>query len=164
MQKEQTIKNKKSTQASFFLTSGFAIGKIPFAPGSFGTLLGFPIAFLIADFSLTQFVIFFTTGLIASILLIELSKPLLNEIDDKRIVIDEYFAFALLLYFLPFNPVSWILAYILFRFFDIFKPCPICFIDRSMKNSLGVMLDDLLAVLLSYLCFFPISFLFSYLT
>jgi phosphatidylglycerophosphatase A len=34
---------------------------------------------------------------------------------------------------------------VLFRVFDIWKPFPINYVDRTVKGGLGVMLDDVLA-------------------
>tara|TARA_Y100000588_G_scaffold111434_1_gene122228 strand:- start:2795 stop:3004 length:210 start_codon:yes stop_codon:yes gene_type:complete len=45
-------------------------------------------------------------------------------------------------------PNTWwiaILAFLVFRFFDIAKPGPIAWVDRHIKGGLGVMLDDVLA-------------------
>jgi phosphatidylglycerophosphatase A len=38
-----------------------------------------------------------------------------------------------------------LLAFILFRIFDIFKPQPISWIDKHIKGGVGIMLDDLVA-------------------
>ena len=38
-----------------------------------------------------------------------------------------------------------ILAFALFRFFDILKPFPVSYADRNIKGGLGVMVDDVLA-------------------
>ena len=38
-----------------------------------------------------------------------------------------------------------LLAFILFRIFDIFKPFPVCWADRNIGGGLGVMVDDVLA-------------------
>jgi phosphatidylglycerophosphatase A len=45
-------------------------------------------------------------------------------------------------------PVSWasiILGFGLFRFFDIFKPWPISWIDKKVMGGWGIMLDDIAA-------------------
>jgi len=49
------------------------------------------------------------------------------------------------LYFTPFTWPWLILAFLLFRLFDIWKPFPIGYFDRTVKGGFGVMLDDLLA-------------------
>ena len=74
-----------------------------------------------------------------------------NEKDQKSIVIDEFAGV-----WVAFIPVSGIvmmqdfltysiLAFLVFRVFDIWKPYPISYIDKKIKNYLGVVLDDLVA-------------------
>ena len=46
---------------------------------------------------------------------------------------------------LEFEAYYFFLFFILFRFFDIYKPFPINIVDKKMKNGLGVMLDDIIA-------------------
>ena len=51
-------------------------------------------------------------------------------------------------------PLTWqfyVIAFILFRFFDILKPWPISWADRKIKGGFGVMFDDILASLFVYL-------------
>ena len=50
-----------------------------------------------------------------------------------------------MLYFVGADPLRQIIAFLLFRVFDIVKPPPIRQVDRALKNGIGVMLDDLLA-------------------
>ena len=38
-----------------------------------------------------------------------------------------------------------ILAFVLFRFFDILKPWPISWCDKHLEGGFGIMVDDLLA-------------------
>ncbi len=45
----------------------------------------------------------------------------------------------------PITPVSYLLAFMLFRLFDIYKPWPIYLIDKKMRGALGIMLDDVVA-------------------
>ena len=135
------------------LAHGFGLGLIPKVPGTFGTLLGFPLA--VALLSLpkpTAFIIFAFLFILALWAIKAFQNSFENKnIDDARIVIDEYLAFALLLYFLPNNSSIWFIAFIVFRFFDITKPFPINWLDSKFKNIFGVMLDDLLAALLSWI-------------
>ena len=77
--------------------------------------------------------------------------------DHSDIVIDEFSAQAGVLFFVPlsFNMGSsflagfwgYLAAFLLFRFFDIFKPFPAGWIDRRFKHGWGVMLDDFFAAL-----------------
>ena len=54
-------------------------------------------------------------------------------------------AFLLVLAFTPAAAGWWLIAFLLFRLFDILKPWPISVADRSIKGGFGVMFDDLLA-------------------
>jgi len=42
-------------------------------------------------------------------------------------------------------PRAYVLAFVLFRLFDIAKPWPIGWLDRTFEGGLGIMLDDLMA-------------------
>jgi len=54
----------------------------------------------------------------------------------------------LLLITVPTSSIWVIIAFLTFRILDIFKPWPISIIDAKIKSGLGVMLDDLVAVLI----------------
>ena len=45
----------------------------------------------------------------------------------------------------PLEPIAWLLAFVLFRLFDIWKPWPVNWADRHVKGGFGIMLDDVLA-------------------
>jgi phosphatidylglycerophosphatase A len=126
---------------------GFGSGLAPKAPGTVGTLLGWPLVWLItaaASDLLNQLAL-----LIASFLLgvwaCGQTGRALGVADHGGMVWDEIVAFALVLLF---TPPGWIwagIAFLFFRFFDIVKPWPIRLADRRLKNGFGVMFDDLLA-------------------
>jgi len=65
--------------------------------------------------------------------------------DHGGMVWDETVAFLLVLFFTP-SALHWqALAFLIFRLFDILKPPPIRYYERTFKNGFGVMLDDLIA-------------------
>jgi len=72
--------------------------------------------------------------------------------DHGGMVWDETVAFLIVLYFTPDSWPWQAFAFLLFRFFDIAKPAPIRHFDRSIRNGLGVMFDDLLAAFYTLLC------------
>ena len=65
--------------------------------------------------------------------------------DHGAIVWDEVVAFLLVLYFVGEDTVRIVVAFVVFRFFDIVKPPPIRQLDARFKNGIGVMADDFLA-------------------
>lgn len=65
--------------------------------------------------------------------------------DPGTIVIDEVVGQWLVLSTVPCDLPSYLLAFLLFRLFDIWKPWPVRWADQNVRGGLGIMLDDLLA-------------------
>lgn len=129
------------------LAFGFGAGLMPKAPGTWGTLVAFPF-FAVTQAMGTLAVIgaaslFFLIGIWAS----AVSGRALGVADHGGIVIDEIAAFLLVLAFTPHGWMWWLIAFLLFRVFDILKPWPISLADRTIKGGFGVMFDDLLAAI-----------------
>ena len=141
-----------------FILTGFYIGKIKYAPGTFGTLLAIPIFLLIYDFNLiTKISIVFLLFLISLFLLIQsYKKQVFKDIDDKSIVIDEIIGYLIFIVFFDNTLFVLFSSFLIFRLFDIVKPYPISLIDKKMKNALGVILDDIIAGLFSGITLFII--------
>ena len=127
---------------------GFGAGLMPKAPGTWGTLVAIPFYFLALQIGGTPAVLacallFFIVGIWAS----AVTGHNLGVADYGGIVVDEIAAFIFVLAFTP-SGVFWLLiAFVLFRIFDIVKPWPIRYFDRTLKGGFGVMFDDLLAAL-----------------
>ena len=141
-----------------FILTGFYVGKIKYAPGTFGTLLAIPIFLLIYDFSLiTKISIVFLLFLISLFLLSQsYKKQVFKDIDDKSIVIDEVIGYLIFIIFFDNTLFVLFSSFLIFRLFDIVKPYPISLIDKKMKNALGVILDDIIAGLFSGITLFII--------
>ena len=128
-----------------FVATGFGAGLAPFAPGTFGTLLGWAIGWALAGLDeglvLSVLVVLFLVGLWAC----EITGRHLGIRDHGSLVWDEVVAFALVVAIVP-GEVAWQLAaFIAFRFFDIYKPPPIRYLERRYGGGFGVMFDDLVA-------------------
>ena len=149
----------------------FGVGLLPFAPGTCGSLFGLILFFYtniylsinVQFFYLLLLVIIFFAILACYFATKELDE---NEKDQKSIVIDELAGV-----WIAFIPVSGIvmmqdfltysiLAFLVFRVFDIWKPYPIGYIDKKIKNYLGVVLDDLVAGLYAAITIWLILILF----
>lgn len=134
------------SRPAHLIAFGFGIGLIPFAPGTFGTLLAFPLHWLIkpevgpAEY-LFVVVVLFGLGIWAC----DVTGRAIGVADHSGMVWDETVAFLLVLFFVPASPAWQAVAFLLFRLFDIFKPPPIRYYDRTFKSGFGVMLDDLVA-------------------
>ena len=127
---------------------GFGAGLMPKAPGTWGTLVAIPFYFLALRFGgtpavLTCALLLFGIGIWAS----AVAGKALGVADHGGIVIDEIAAFVLVLAFTPQGLLWLVMAFVLFRIFDITKPWPIRYFDRTLKGGFGVMFDDLLAAI-----------------
>ena len=144
-----------------FLT-GFYSGKSKYMPGTSGTLVGVLIFQLISFNTLYENIFLLLVLFLSSILLLNYSyeKSIFLDKDDKSIVIDEILGYLIFMIFFENNIKNVIFGFILFRFFDIVKPFPISLVDKKIKNSFGVMLDDIIAALFSGIILFIISYVF----
>ena len=146
-----------------FLAFGFGAGLVPVAPGTAGTLLAFPLFWWLAPrLAAGEFLALLAVMFVAGIWVCGKTGRALGVADHGGMVWDEVVAFLLVLYFTPdsFYWQAW--AFLLFRVFDILKPQPIRYYDRTFKNGFGVMLDDLVAafyvllLLALWRAFFPV--------
>ena len=134
------------------ISLGFGAGLAPFAPGTFGTLLG-----LFATRWLQPWLgdLWFFSALLGSLLLgawaAGVTGRALGESDHGAIVWDEVVAMALITAMLPGAMWKQAWAFALFRFLDIRKPGPVGWADRNVKGAMGVMLDDLVAAAVTLL-------------
>jgi phosphatidylglycerophosphatase A len=153
---------------SLFVTM-FGLGKIKFAPGTFGSLATTIILFYLfhsinisSNIILIGLIVIFIYSFYAISTHTESSK---NK-DPGEIVIDELLGQSLPIYLYEISHgtnkesseaiVYYILFFLLFRYFDIMKPFPVNFFDKNFKNSFGVIMDDIFAglyVVLTVICF-----------
>lgn len=134
-----------SYKISKFICSGFGIGYIPIFPGTIASFIVlFPIWFLKENFDTSYFVLFLIIIFFISAILISKTIKYEENKDPKFIVIDEFIGQASALVFCNQLVFDYVLAFIGFRILDIFKPFPVSYFDK-IKNSYGVLLDDIMA-------------------
>lgn len=128
------------------ISLGFGSGLAPFAPGTFGTLLGwFATRWLQPMVGDELFFIGLAVALIIGIWAAGVTGRALGASDHGSIVWDEVIAMAIITALLPGAMWKQAWAFLLFRLLDIRKPGPIGWADRNVKGAFGVMLDDLIA-------------------
>ena len=144
------------------VVSVFYVGFLPFAPGTFGSLCGVTFGIFLQRVGgfpliLTSVFFLFFVGWVAASNYILKNR---HDHDPKEIVIDEvvgqllsYFPFSFYLWIFQYESFfstfwDWLIAFTLFRAFDIAKPWPIKLAD-NLKSAYGIMLDDVVAGLLS---------------
>lgn len=136
-----------------FISFGFGSGLFPGSPGTGGTLIAFPLYWYLAPhFTDVQFILVLICAFILGVWVCEKTSNELGTADYGGIVWDEIAAFMLVLFFTPEGFLWNLLAFSLFRFFDIVKPPPIRHFDQTWHGGLGVMFDDVLAAGYTLLC------------
>jgi len=130
-----------------FVALGFGSGLAKKAPGTFGTLVGIPLfAALMLTPELAHYIVIALLFLLG-IPICSRTGQALGVADHGSIVWDEIVAMMLVLEYTPLGWRWWLLAFLLFRLFDIWKPFPIRQCDAKIKGGFGVMFDDLLAAI-----------------
>lgn len=116
---------------------------MPFASGTFGTLAAvlFILIFRPADFTLLVITV---AVIIVGTVAAQVAECYYNEKDSGRIVIDEVAGYFVSILYVPRGFVVLVLAFFLFRAFDIIKPPPVNYMER-IRGGAGIMLDDVAA-------------------
>ena len=143
---------------NFLFVTLFGIGKIKFASGTFASLVTVILLYFLFYFSnLTNYsiLLLFFVIFILSFYAVSVYIKFNPNKDPKEVVVDEVIGQFIPIYFFETSqliiktPNETILYYLyiflLFRFFDITKPFPANYFDNKLKNSFGVILDDVVA-------------------
>ena len=125
--------------------SVFGIGYIPFASGTFGSLAGLIIGYLIYLINYNLLILLIPLLLIAGIKASQIYQNKTGEEDSSVIVIDEVVGQLIAMLTVLDNLLLLFASFIIFRIYDILKPWPASYFDKKMKNGIGVMLDDVIA-------------------
>lgn len=157
--------NEETLFFPVIIGTGFGSGFSPFAPGTAGALLAvliwFGISFIVSEICLiwltVALILFFTVmGVWATNRL----EPFWGE-DPSRVVVDEMVGVWIALLAAPAGNVWYALgAFALFRLFDIFKPLGIRRME-SFPGGIGVMMDDILAGIYSFVVLIGVRWLIS---
>ena len=126
-----------------FVATFCFLGKLPYAPGTWGSLGALILWMLLPYTFFIHFIVIIALFILGVISSQKISHHLNNH-DPSEVVIDEAIGICIALFFLPYNLTIYILAFILFRLFDIFKPSFIYQI-QDLPGGWGIMVDDVLA-------------------
>ncbi|MBM3334058.1 phosphatidylglycerophosphatase A [Candidatus Sumerlaeota bacterium] len=144
-----------SRRALLILSSGLLTGYVPFASGTFASLLAIALfaPFRLLNVSTYPFAFVMVAILLAltavAIWSADVAERTYGEKDSHKIVIDEIVGFFVAMAFVPFRWPHVAAAFVVFRVLDVVKPAPIRHAQR-LPGGLGVVADDLLAGL--YTC------------
>ncbi|WP_420561637.1 phosphatidylglycerophosphatase A [Tepidicaulis sp.] len=134
-------------QIAFLLATWFGAGLSPIAPGTMGSVAALLFALPVYWLGLSPLLLLGAAALLLPIG-IWASGIYSKEIgadDPGAVVIDEVAGQWMVLALAPLTPLGWLAAFALFRFFDILKPWPVSWADRTLDGGTGIMMDDILA-------------------
>ena len=134
-----------------FLATGFYAGNIPFAPGTFGSLIGLPLCFALTGMSVAPAMLVTLLFIFFAVWIADAAEKILAQSDPGCIVIDEIAGMLVALVGLPFNLITVVIGFIIFRILDILKPFPIRDLDKRVPGGLGVVADDVAAGIITNL-------------
>jgi phosphatidylglycerophosphatase A len=127
------------------LATGFYSGKIPFAPGTWGSAFALIPWYFCRGLSLANYLIVLAVLFVVGFLTAGSAEKIFDKPDPGSIVIDEIMGMFVALTLAPNHPVAWLLGFILFRIFDIWKPFPVSWLDTHLHGGIGIMMDDVMA-------------------
>ena len=160
----------RKPRVALAIATCFGLGYIPKSPGTFGSLVGAGVAVAMAWLGFKRLLLievdvplhFWTTGLlpayyelvvgalvaILGVVVADRAVKYAGHKDPQYVVIDEVSG-QLLTYCMPFTVFNWksfVLGFILFRVFDIWKPFPVRQAEK-LPGGWGIMADDWVAAI-----------------
>jgi phosphatidylglycerophosphatase A len=122
----------------------FFIGYLPLVPGTFGSIVGVGLFFLLKGSTLATYFLFVFSIIALGLITAGRMEKLLNKKDPGCIVIDEVAGMLVALSFVPYDFKLVFIAFLFFRILDTFKPYPAIRL-QNRHGAVGVMGDDLIA-------------------
>ena len=135
-----------------FLAFGLGSGAAPRAPGTFGTLAALALYLLLPAMTPVVYLLFLLAGFVLGVWLCGKTAQDIGVHDHGGIVWDEFIGFWLTMFLAPPGLVWLLCGFVLFRVFDIVKPWPIRWFDRHVHGGFGIMIDDVLAGVMAWIC------------
>ena len=133
------------------IATGLYSGYLPKAPGTWGSIVGLVLYIALHRLPLATYLIIIGALLVIGAFAAGSAEKIMDRKDPGEVVIDEIVGMLITLIAAPAQPLVWLLGFGIFRFFDIIKPFPIIWIDKRIQGGVGIMLDDVVAGIYSFL-------------
>jgi phosphatidylglycerophosphatase A len=137
------------TNPIHFVACAFGFGALPWMPGTWATLASIPLVLAFKQFPEAIYIAITAAMIIVGIYLCGVFNRDIGATDHPACAWDEMASFPIVMIGIAPTWYALALGFILFRFFDILKPWPISWCDRHIHGGFGVMLDDVVAALIS---------------
>ena len=136
------------TNPIHYITCVFGIGALPI-PGTCSTIAAIGLAFMLKSLSIDyQIAILIFLNAVGA-WICDITNRDFGTHDHSAAGFDEFVTFPICMIHVPWQWPYILLAFVIFRALDILKPEPIGYIDRNVSGGFGVMLDDIVAALLT---------------
>ena len=145
----KSARSSISSQAARSVAFLFGVGLSPVAPGTLATVAAVPLVVFLATLGPLLYAAVTIVMMLAAIWLAGQVERELGVVDPSAIVIDEVIGFIVAMAFLPMEYLVLAAAFALFRFFDIFKPPPIGWIEQRFAGGFAIVIDDVVAGLMT---------------
>ena len=123
-------------------TLGF-VGYLP-APGTMGTVASLPLVYCLSFLSMPWQTGILSIAFVLSYFVIDGALKHFHESDPSQIVLDEVIGCLITFYCIQYSYVAFLMGFVLFRLFDIFKPFGIKRFE-ALPGAVGILLDDCVA-------------------
>ncbi|OGT54056.1 MAG: phosphatidylglycerophosphatase [Gammaproteobacteria bacterium RIFCSPHIGHO2_12_FULL_41_15] len=133
-----------------FIACGFGAGAFPWAPGTVGTLVGVAFYFVLHHLAWWLYLAITIILFLWGVFICGRTNRDWGTQDHPAAVWDEIVGFLIVMVAVPSRWYWVVLGFLLFRLFDIWKPWPIRWVDRHVHGGWGVMLDDAIAAIFSW--------------
>jgi phosphatidylglycerophosphatase A len=133
------------------LATWWGVGFSPLAPGTVGTLAAIPLFLILSLLPLWLYLLCVLGLALLACWAAGRAEGIFKKQDPQAVVIDEVVGFLVVMIAVPPAWPSLIAGFILFRAFDVIKPPPIRFLERTLPGGYGVVLDDVLAAIYAHI-------------
>ena len=132
------------------LATGFGSGLSPVVPGTMGSLAAIPFWYLMTFLPWQLYSLVVMMSICIGVYLCHRTAKDMGTHDHGSIVWDEFVGMWITLMALPTMDWQWVAAgFVIFRIFDMWKPWPIRWFDRNIHGGMGIMVDDIVAGVIS---------------
>ncbi len=140
------LRRPRARDFSFVFCTWFGLGRLPYVPGTWGSLGALPFAWALQLYG-GPWLLAVAAVLISLVAIVGINHFLVHWPGDDpgEVVVDEVGGQWLTLVFVPPDLLLYLIGFVVFRFFDMTKIWPASWADRELTGAPGVLIDDVFA-------------------